>query len=306
MNLIGKPGVKYGLNVRKKKPAATALPARGGIFGDDDDEAEESVSEQVARLAAAKAREKHTERLVQEALEEDPSVFAYDEVVDAMGRERAQRTEQREQAKKNKAPKYIHLLMDKAKQRERELEIVRERRIHKEIEAEAEVYGDTEEFVTPAYKKHLLERNQWIEEQARRDAAEADVTKKKDLSAFYSNLLSANEAMGAEAPGGDKPNPPAPAPAAATSTSTSTSAAGDKEHSSSTKPAADTAVSPLTGEKRKRSESLADGERGDAEAPPASSTSTSSTTSTDAKQAEIEAARERALARAAAKRFKRT
>ena len=65
----------------------------------------------------------------------------------------------------------------------------------KEIEEEKEIYGQTEKFVTSAYKQKLQEEKRWDEEQKKK--GDEDVTKKKDLTSFYSNLYH-NIAFGGE------------------------------------------------------------------------------------------------------------
>lgn len=71
----------------------------------------------------------------------------------------------------------------------------------KEREKEDHLYGDKDKFITAAYRKKLEEDRKWLEEEKIADAREAadDVTKKGDLSGFYHNLLSRNEAAGAVA-----------------------------------------------------------------------------------------------------------
>jgi coiled-coil domain-containing protein 55 len=310
-----KPDVKYGLHIRKKPDSSStsvpasaasksgAKPAALSIFGDDSssDEEDSSVSAQVARMAAAKSKEKHTEKLIKDALEEDPSVFAYDEVVDAMHRDRDQKSETRQQAKKQKAPKYIQLLLEKAKLREREIEIVRERRIHKEIEAEAEVYGDTEEFVTPSYKKHLMERDSWIAEQAKRDANETDVTKQRDLSAFYSNLLSTNEAMGSGTTPTANPSSATSTNQTTTATTTTTTTTATTATTSNSNSSTTEAAKPSINDMKRKRDADDDAPN---DAPPSDSTTPTQPDAQAIKKAEIDAARARALERMA-KRQKR-
>ena len=89
--------------------------------------------------------------------------------------------------------RYIESLIAKQKEREREQDIIYERRLLKEREKEDHLYGDKEKFVTAAYRKKLEEDRKWLEEEKIADAREAadDVTKKGDLSGFYHNLMSA-------------------------------------------------------------------------------------------------------------------
>ena len=156
------------------------------------------------------------------ALAQDASVFDYDGVYDSMKaaaqarRRSAQSTPHplrdarcaHARARAAQGPsaverareqsRYIGQLLVKAQEREREADVIFERRTVKEREKEDHLYGDKEKFVTAAYKEKLAADAAFAAEQARADAAEAaaDVTKRRDLSAFYSNLLTKNTAYG--------------------------------------------------------------------------------------------------------------
>jgi len=93
-------------------------------------------------------------------------------------------------------PKYIHALLEKAAIRNREQEIVYDRLLQKERETEGNTYAGKEKFITPSYVKHLQENKLWQEEEERKAALEEDVTKKGDLTSFYLNLTTRNEAYG--------------------------------------------------------------------------------------------------------------
>jgi coiled-coil domain-containing protein 55 len=94
--------------------------------------------------------------------------------------------------------RYIGSLLAKAKEREREADVVFERRTLKERAKEDHLFGDKEKFVTAAYKAKLAADALFLEEEKAKDAAEAadDVTKRRDLSGFYANLLTKNAAYG--------------------------------------------------------------------------------------------------------------
>ncbi|KAJ6815711.1 nuclear speckle splicing regulatory protein 1-like [Iris pallida] len=191
---------KYGLNLRippsgnkKPAPAISKPPLRppAFAFGDDDDDVEREISRHAAKnKALQKVEEQH-----KKALEEDPSVFDYDGVYDDM-KEQIARPKIQDRAERKS--KYIETLMQKAKEREREHEIIYERKQIKERNKDDHLFVDKEKFVTSAYKKKLAEREQWLEEERLRQLREEkeDVTKKKDLSEFYFGL-SNNVAFGA-------------------------------------------------------------------------------------------------------------
>ncbi|KAK9734608.1 hypothetical protein RND81_04G151500 [Saponaria officinalis] len=94
--------------------------------------------------------------------------------------------------------KYIALLKEKAKLREREHEVVYERKLAKERSKDEHLYADKDKFLTSAYKRKLAEKEQWEREERLRQLREErdDVTKKSDISDFYFSL-SKNVAFGA-------------------------------------------------------------------------------------------------------------
>eukprot|EP00898_Chlorokybus_atmophyticus_P004181 jgi/Chlat1/4764/Chrsp308S00817 len=198
--LTGSKGTKYGLQKRgpprgpgQKKAAALPAAARPSIFGDDEDEAApEAIEAAIARQAAAVRNRKEVEDRLKDALAQDPTVFDYDGVYDKMKVEAAAPARQE---KTVRAPKYIGSLLEKAKEREREHNLAFERKVHREQEKEAHLYGDKDKFVTAAYKRKLAEDQKWIEDERRKELIEQaqDVTKRTDLNDFYRNLWHAQQ-----------------------------------------------------------------------------------------------------------------
>ncbi|KAI5069478.1 hypothetical protein GOP47_0015779 [Adiantum capillus-veneris] len=194
-------GTKYGLQLRAPQPTATAKkalppPKKPSIFDQDDDD-EDNVEQAIARQAAKNRALKEVEFQHKAALEQDSTAFAYDEVYDDLKATSAtSRAIEREQGK----PKYITKLLEKAKTRQQEQEIIYERKLLKERKLEDHLYGDKDKFVTSAYKKKLAEQEKWLEEERLRELREQadEVTNKGDLSDFYHNLLSKNVAFGAK------------------------------------------------------------------------------------------------------------
>ncbi|KAF7119472.1 hypothetical protein RHSIM_Rhsim13G0195300 [Rhododendron simsii] len=189
---------KYGLQLRaqssqrKKQPGRPPLPTPLGFHDQDDDDVEREISRQASKNKALKDIEEQHKK----ALEEDPSVFDYDGVYEDMKQKVARPLAHDRQERK---PKYIQALIDKAKQREREQEIVYERKLAKERDKDDHLFADKDKFVTSAYKKKLAEQAMWLEEERLRQLREEneDVTKKKDITDFYFNL-SKNVAFGAQ------------------------------------------------------------------------------------------------------------
>lgn len=191
--------MKYGLNLRvqssqqKKQPARPPRPSALGFGDDDEDDIEREISRQASKNKALKDVEEQHKK----ALEEDPSVFDYDGVYDEM-KEKAVRPVALD--RQERKPRYIQALIDKAKVREREHEIIYERKLAKERSKEDHLFADKDKFVTGAYKKKLAEQAKWLEEERLRQLREEkeDITKKGgDMTEFYFNL-SKNVAFGAE------------------------------------------------------------------------------------------------------------
>ncbi|GAB2285584.1 hypothetical protein Dimus_020030 [Dionaea muscipula] len=190
---------KYGLQIRAppsrqhtKLPTRPQLTKPLGFDDDDDDDVESEISRQANKNKSLRDIEEQHKK----ALEEDPSVFDYDGVYDVM-KDKVSRP--RMQDRQERKPKYIQALVAKAKQREREHEVIYDRKLAKERSKDDHLYADKDKFVTSAYKKKLAEQAKWMEEERLRDLREEreDVTKKSDISDFYFNL-SKNVAFGSE------------------------------------------------------------------------------------------------------------
>lgn len=188
----------YGLQLRvppsqqKKQPTRPPLPKALGFGDGDDDDVEKEISRHASKNKALKDIEEQHKK----ALEEDPSVFDYDGVYDDM---KVKAVQPRAQDREERKPKYIQMLMEKAKQREREHEVIYERKIAKERSKDDHLFADKDKFVTAAYKRKLQEQAKWLEEERLRELREErdDVTKKTDISDFYFSLTK-NVAFGGE------------------------------------------------------------------------------------------------------------
>lgn len=190
---------QYGLQLQikgpPKKPAARPAPVSAFRFNDGDEE--DDVEADIARQANKKRTVRpEVEQQLKKALAEDPNAFDYDGVYEEMKGNQA-RPIHEDRAKRE--PKYIGKLLEKAKVRAREQDVVYERQLAKEREKEDHLFGDKEKFVTGAYKKKLQEQAKWLEEERRREQEEQkhEVSNKSDMSDFYRNLLKSNVAFGA-------------------------------------------------------------------------------------------------------------
>ncbi|RZC74286.1 hypothetical protein C5167_049772 [Papaver somniferum] len=186
---------KYGLQLRvppSQQKKQSKPPLHPLIFSDDIDE---DIGGDIARQAVNKKVLRDVEEQHKKALEEDPSVFDYDGVYEEMKERTARPIIQDRQEKQSK---YIHTLLAKAKEREREHDVAYERKLAKERNKDDHLFGDKEKFVTGAYKRKLAEQAKWLEEERIRELREEkdDATKKSDISDFYFNL-GKNVAFGA-------------------------------------------------------------------------------------------------------------
>lgn len=129
------------------------------------------------------------DRIIQEkAVEEDPTVFQYDELYDDMQEKRRESKLSRKDL--DRKPKYIAKLLQTADRRKRENERRIERQVQKEREQEGETFRDKESFVTSAYRKKLEEMKELEEQEKREEYLESigDVRKQGNLDGFYRHL----------------------------------------------------------------------------------------------------------------------
>lgn len=190
------PTKKFGLQPPPGKKALARPSGAASVFSgaDAEDDLDDDASER-ARVSRELMRgnsafgQAVVEATHAAALEQDSSVFDYDGVYDTMQQERKVA---KQKPTEEKSARYMGALMKAHREREMENEKVFERKMVKEAEAEAHLYGDKERFMTSAYQKKLAAREEYEAELARQELEDQknDVTKKGDLSGFYSNLLS--------------------------------------------------------------------------------------------------------------------
>nr|CAG4641184.1 EOG090X0D2W [Eulimnadia texana] len=193
--------VVYGLIIPSKTNKAALLTqsvpeTKKTVFANESD-SDDSLEDEDGSLdwrsrTAAKAVERSMQRnqarqAALKALEEDPTVFQYDEIYDSIEQ---QKDQEKPKQKVEKKPKYIANLLRCAEQRKVENERRVERKVQKEREAEGDTFKDKEAFVTPAYRAKLAELKKAEEEEKRKEQMEAilDVRKQQDMSGFYRHL----------------------------------------------------------------------------------------------------------------------
>lgn len=151
-----------------------------------------------------------------QALEEDPTTFDYDDVYEEMqpklqtkkkpvtGNARygygitvSEKGTSKASSDTGPQSRYIETLLSKAKDRETERELVLERQRHKENMKYEEMYGPTESFVTPEYQAKLDEDQRKREELERRDAQGQSGA---SMANFYANMRRQTFGDSSEAP----------------------------------------------------------------------------------------------------------
>ncbi|XP_037940029.1 nuclear speckle splicing regulatory protein 1-like [Teleopsis dalmanni] len=188
---------QYGLILPGQKKAPNPAPRSSeGLKPSVFDESSESEEDNAPPHLKMKKTplgpglmERRMARSIQEkALEEDPTVFQYDELYDDM--ENKRENEKDIKKREPKKSKYITRLLEVAERRKLENELRIERQVQKEREAEGEEFKDKEIFVTAAYRSKLEEMRKLEESEKRDEYLEdiGDVKKQKNIDGFYRYL----------------------------------------------------------------------------------------------------------------------
>jgi coiled-coil domain-containing protein 55 len=183
---VNKGSIGYGLNSR-----GADASSNNNVFGESssEDEKEDSaetltnrgrVNQQIAKEQAALRK-----RAQAAAASLEESVYDYDGKYDSL---KASTATDPSPKKEERSSKYIGDLLKASKKRERERDVIYERKLAKEqAEEDAQAdYQGKEKFITKAYKRKLEERKEWEQEEKvkEREEEENDVTKKEAGSAF--------------------------------------------------------------------------------------------------------------------------
>lgn len=189
-----KGSIGYGLNQRGTSAGVNISDAFDGSSSSDDD-GDQTSSNHRSRVNQQIAKEQDAlrKRAQIAASSVDVSVYDYDCAYESF--QSATNAETSKEPVEERKSRYIGDLLKAAKKRERERDVVYERKVAKE-QAEEDVQADyqgKEKFVTRAYKRKLEERKQWeLEEKRKEDEEEQnDVTKKVGgaaLASFYGNF----------------------------------------------------------------------------------------------------------------------
>ncbi|KAJ2810468.1 hypothetical protein H4S07_002656, partial [Coemansia furcata] len=161
--------LKFGLNVPKQgtptavtrhkdvpKDGDTARPKRS-VFAEPETLSSPDDSKPTKPQFTGGSQTHTSEMLASELQATDPSVYAYDEVYDEISNARDRSKRARKDAD-NLKPRYMEKILETAKQRQVQHEVVREKMLDKEREREGDMFADKETFVTDAYKEQKEQR----------------------------------------------------------------------------------------------------------------------------------------------------
>jgi coiled-coil domain-containing protein 55 len=187
--VLGLKNKKYGLLLPVGKSQGCSAPARSALDLADDDLSVD-LKEQFSQRNSSEQRK--VKAMLEKAKAEDPTVFQYDEVVGQSSARSDSFNRVGTKTSMAEQPKYIGGLLAQAAERKRKDEVLYEKRLIREREAEdrANLEGGlpTEQFVTDAYKKKLAENRKYEQEQ--KLLAELEARQNKgDLTDFYSNMF---------------------------------------------------------------------------------------------------------------------
>ncbi|XP_051166717.1 nuclear speckle splicing regulatory protein 1 [Leptopilina boulardi] len=188
--MSGKPAKQFGLIMPKKNQLSA--PKAVNVFGDDSDMDDDDGVDRIQKCWKAESGKSQIKKQAlinaERALEEDPTIFQYDEIYSEIHVD----TEKKKEEKKKQEPKYIKKLLQNAEKRKRENELRIERSVQKEREAEGDMFKDKEKFVTASYRKKLEENKKLEEDEKEEERLEAigDVTKQVNIDGIYRHLYS--------------------------------------------------------------------------------------------------------------------
>lgn len=194
---------RYGLILpgKDKKPAPSANFGRPSVFGSDSDSDEDQKPSKVGLLGPGEAQKRQARLQQEKAMEEDPTIFQYDELYEDMETKRKEEITEKKKAQPQ-GPKYIKKLLETADKRKKEYERRIERQVQKERDEEGEQFKDKESFVTSSYKKKLEEMKAAEDEEKKAEYLESigDVQKQNNLDGFYRHLYAQKTGDVKEAP----------------------------------------------------------------------------------------------------------
>jgi len=189
----------------KKKKTQTSFQrntAFSKIEPDKENEAENPnahfdrklTNQQIKKAQVNSSKNRKSQMIVQQALEQDDEIFEYDAIHDQISSTRLREKmdeKRKEKSRVNKDPKYIKQLMKTAAKRNLESERRYEKRAVRDRKDEDHLYEDKEKFITPAFKEKMESLERAEKEEDRLDAIDAaqSVEKQDGISGFYRHFL---------------------------------------------------------------------------------------------------------------------
>lgn len=196
---IGVPGKKYGLQV----PTPEFFAAAGTAEEEGVDEAAEAAR---ATKNAADRRARADAAEQARALAEDPTVYEYDSLFDSMHAAKQGARRPAAEIEERKA-RYVPALQKMADRRKKFLDVAFDKKLQREAERERQEFGETEKYVTDAYRLRLEEDKEWEEEEDERAKEAGDGA--KDMSEFHANMIEDLAAARAGVEAKERPRPKA-------------------------------------------------------------------------------------------------
>jgi coiled-coil domain-containing protein 55 len=191
--------IKFGLNKRGGKNSilmdgSSSSEDESGSKGDHTKSVQSSVQLLNAELRSEQDDlRKRTELAMKRA--ENSDIYDYDGQYEsfASSKEKIETKPSQDQEEKKKS-RYVETLLNRAKERQYERELILERKIAREQAAEDEKgeFMGKEKFVTKSYKRKLEEREAWKhrddEKNKLNEANDVTKTKGEGLLGFYKNI----------------------------------------------------------------------------------------------------------------------
>lgn len=231
---MSKPGLSYGLNLKKAANSKPAPPKRKPIFGGDDDSDDDGANSggpQATKITElddddfsskpSALKQKGSKILNKPTLKKKPqqqdSMFG-DLSSSLESRKHKEAAEELDPSiydydgvydslkpekvvapeDVDRRPKYMKSLLQSAAVRKRDALIAEEKKVAREREEEGEEYADKEKFVTEAYKKQQEENRRIEAEERVKEEEEAKKNKGGGMTAFYKDLLNRGDQRHAE------------------------------------------------------------------------------------------------------------
>ncbi len=197
-----KPAIGFGLNKRggnlNSNPSKKKKKKKSSIFDNSSDDDDGDIPASTDNTTVTDPRKRFNQELAREqrvlrqraekVMEEAASseIYNYDDEYESFSTgaaaEAAKSQRSREQEPNERKSRYIAKLLETAKDRKQEHEILHERKVAKEQAAEEQnhEYMGKEKFITKSYKRKLEEREQWLKrDSAQRQQEEMNDVRKK-------------------------------------------------------------------------------------------------------------------------------